>query len=170
MNDEFSAVCFSPDDAHAAATQAYAHAKAIIANGQNALIECRQALEPITVKQRKFLHGVVLVQVSEQVAIEGHRYTVAIWKDYFRNLFLPDVWKMVDVPPKWDKTLGRLVQPKREQMPKRIRQSTEELGVRAYSEFTEKIIDYATVEWGVSFHFTNEDQALRRTKPKGQPA
>ncbi len=169
MNDEMSVVCFSREDAHQAAGAAYSLAQTIIANGANALIECRQALEPISIKQRKFLHGVVLRQISEQVAIEGHRYTVAIWKDYFRGIFLPDVWKMVDVPPKWDHALGRHVAPKREQMPKRIRPSTEELGVRAYSEFTEKVIAYATVEWGVVFQFTNEEQALRR-KPKAAHA
>jgi hypothetical protein len=160
VSDEMSAVCFTQQDAHQAATAAYALAQTIIANGQNALIECRQALEPITVKQRKFLHGPVLGQISEQVRIGGNRYVTKIWKTYFHDLFIPDEWR-VESRFHLDKETGELVPDKRA-TPRRVRISTEELGVRAYSEFTEKVIDYATLEFGVVFHFTNEEQALRR--------
>jgi hypothetical protein len=165
VSDELSAVCFTAEDAHAAARQAYAVARSIIANGENALIECRQALEPVSIKQRRFLHGVVLKQISEQVRVEGHRYVIETWKRYFVDILLPQEWEMVEVPPKWDPEEKKLIPPKRERMPKKKRTSTEELGVRAYSEFTEKVIDYAAVEWGVEFQFTNEEQLLR-TKPK----
>jgi hypothetical protein len=40
--------------------------------------------------------------------------------------------------------------------------------VRAYAEFTEKVIDYAIVEWGVSFVFTRDEQQLRRPSRKEQ--
>ena len=162
MSDELSIVVFTKEDAHAAALHAYSLAQTIIANGQNALIECRQALEPISVKQRKFLHGPVLGQISEQVRIGGQRYVTKVWKAYFHDLFLPDEW----VPEKrfhLDKETGELVPDKRA-TPRRVRVSTEELGVRAYAEHIEKIIDYATVEWGVVFNFSNEEQALRRKK------
>lgn len=165
MNDELSVVCMSVEDAHATALHAYSLAKTIIANGENALIECRQALEPISIKQRRFLHGVVLRQISEQVRVGEHRYTIELWKTYFVDLLLPPHWEMVDVPPHRDPQTGRLVEPKRPRMPKKVKTKTEELGVRAYAEFTEKVIDYATVEWGVVFIFTRDEQQLRRTRP-----
>lgn len=165
MSDTFSAVCFDPDQAHTAAKQAFAHAQALLRNGENVLISCGPALEPVTVKQRKFLHGPVLGQISEQVRVGGERYVITVWKEYFRKLFLPDTWEL-RAEPRLDPKLGRLVQPKRA-TPRRVRSSTEELGPKAYAEHTEKIIDYATVEWGVVFQFTREEQDFRARKPKG---
>jgi len=159
MSDELSAVCFTREDAHQAAGAAYALAQTIIANGQNALIECRQALEPISVKQRKFLHGPVLTQISEQVRIGGERYVTKVWKQYFHDLFLPDEW-VLEKRFHLDRETGELTPDKRA-TPRRVRRSTEELGVKGYAEHIEKIIDYATVEWGVVFRFTREEQALR---------
>lgn len=164
MSEEFSAVCFDREQAHAAVNRAYAVAQAIIANGENALVECKVALEPITVKQRGFLHKAVLPQISEQVRIGGERYVTEVWKEYFRKLFLPDEF-VVRRLFHADKETGELV-PDKHATPRRVRSSTEELGVRAYAEHIEKIIDYATVEWGVVFHFTRDEQELRAHKSR----
>jgi hypothetical protein len=166
MNDEFRTVVHSKEAAHDAITRGYAHAKAMVANGEAVLIVIGPALEPISIKQRKFLHGPVLGQISEQVRVNGERYTIEVWKEYFRKLFLPDLYEMRR-SPRWDKTLARLVQPKRA-TPVRVRQSTEDLGVRAYAEFTNKVIDHAVVEFSVSFVFTVEDQEMRTAKPRAK--
>jgi hypothetical protein len=165
-DQQFSAVAMTQHAAHQAVMQGYAHAKALLANGEEVLISVGPALEPITIKQRKFLHGPVFGQISEQVRVNGERYTTDVWKEFFRKLFLADIWEMRKVP-RWDPTLCRLVQPKRA-TPQRVRRSTEELGIRAYAEFTNKVIDHAVAEFSVEFVFTVEEQELRTAKPRAK--
>lgn len=155
----FTAIAMDHEQAHAVCSQAYQVAKAEIDNGANVQVSVALAVEPVTVKQRKFLHGPVLSQISEQVRIGGERYVIKVWKDYFHDLFLPDEWHL-ERRFHLDKATGELVPDKRA-TPRRVRISTEELGPKAYAQHTEKIIDYATVEWGVVFQFQREEQDLR---------
>jgi hypothetical protein len=166
MSDEFRTVVHTKEAAHDAITRGYAHAKAMVANGEPVLIAIGPAVEPVSIKQRKFLHGPVLGQISEQVRVNGERYVIEVWKEFFRKLFLPDRYEMRRTP-RWDKELGRLVQPKRA-TPVRVQQSTEDLGVRAYAEFTNKVIDHAIAEFSVEFVFTVEEQELRTAKPRAK--
>lgn len=160
---EHAEVCFDAEALHQATLRAYAHGKALLANGENVRVACGPALEPISIQQRRFLHGPVLGQISEQIRIGGERYVIETWKEYFRKLFLGDRWEMVRMP-KWDHDAHAWTVPKNA-TPRRMRVSTEELGVKGYAEFTDKVIDYATLEWGVVFHFTHEEQQLRARKP-----
>ena len=153
-----SAVCFTVAQAHEAATAAYQMAKASLNDGP-VLIECKPATEPVGIRQRKFLHGVVLVQVSDQARILGHRYNVQTWKDLFKGILIPDDWQMQPVPVIEN---GKLI--RWEEKPVKQEKSTEALGQRAYGEFIDKVIDYAALELGVVFNFTNEEQALRQPR------
>jgi hypothetical protein len=158
--DEFRAVVFSPEEAHAAVTRGYAHAKALLANGENVLVTVSRALEPISIKQRRFLHGPLLGQISEQARVAGQRFTVDTWKEFFRRLFLGTNgarFEMQRLPGQKKAT------------PRRIQISTETLGVRAYAELIDRVIEYAVTELNVEFAFSNEDRALlrRRPEPKG---
>ena len=131
----------------------------MLANGETPLISCGPSIEPVGVKQRRFLHGPTLGQISDQARVNGQRYTTDTWKEHFRRLFLGDGgfrWEVMRLPGAKRST------------PRRIAISTEELGVRAYAEFTNKVIDYAALELGVAFIFTNEEQSLLRHKPKGK--
>lgn len=155
MSEEhtFVAFCSSQEQAHAACIKAYAHARALLDNGDNALVKCGPALETVGVRQRRFFHGVVLRQISEQARVDGIRYTGDLWKEYFRRLFLTERWVSQRLPGQKKAT------------PIRKRQSTEELGVRGYADLIEKVIAYAVIELGVDFHFEAQDRTLMRSAP-----
>lgn len=120
--------------------------------------------EDMTVKQRGFLHAAVLPQISEQVRMpDGTRYVVAIWKEFFRKLFLPDRFELRAVP-RWDAALGRLVQPKRA-TPQRVRVSTEDLSIKQYSNYIDQVIAHATTEFNVAFRFIAEEREAVQWRP-----
>lgn len=116
-------------------------------------------------KQRRFLHGVVLMQIAEQVVLpDGARYAMPVWKEFFRARFLPDTWESRKAM-RWDAKRCEMVQAKRA-TPHRVRISTEDLSVRQYSEYIDKVIDTAVSEYGVVFDFVAaEREAVRYTKP-----
>lgn len=154
--EEFSAVCDSREAAHRAAEQAYAHAQAMLANGERPRIVCTLAVEPVSIRLRRFFHGVVLKQVSEQARVMGDRFTIDVWKEHVRRLFVGDHgfrWETMRLPGTKHAT------------PRRVRISTEELGNREYAKLVDEVIQYATVELGVEFIFTHEDQVLLTRKP-----
>ncbi|MEO6710805.1 MAG: hypothetical protein ABI054_06075 [Planctomycetota bacterium] len=168
MSDEtFSAIAQTREEAHAATLRAYSHAKAMLDNGEMVLITCGPSVLPVSVQQRRFLHGVVLKQISEGARVDGQRYTIDVWKEHYRTRFVGDGgfrWESTRVP-KWDAQAGTYVVPKRA-TPRRVRISTEELGVRDYAKWTNEIIDHAVLELSVEFHFTNEERELIAKKPK----
>lgn len=112
--------------------------------------------DDMTAKQRRFFHGVVLVQIAEQVRMpDGTRYVGEVWKSYFRKLFVPDKWESYRMPGAKRAT------------PHRVRVSTEDLSVRQYSQLIDNVIDHAITEFGVTFDFVvSERESVRyRRKP-----
>jgi hypothetical protein len=168
MSETVSIVVSTQQEAHQAATQLYAHAKTLIANGEQAAMSVGEALDEISSKQRRFFHGPVLTQISEQVRVAGERYTIDIWKEFFRQLFLPDKWVM-SRRPRIDPLTRKLVKPKRA-TPLRVRRSTEDLGVKGYSELIDKVLAHAATELGVEFVFINEEREAVRYKPPARKA
>jgi hypothetical protein len=76
-------------------------------------------------KQRRFLHGIVMTQIADQVVMpDGSRYVSAIWWEHFRRLFLPDRWESRRLPGAKRAT------------PHRVRISSESLSVKQYSTLT----------------------------------
>lgn len=150
MSDEFRTVLAEPT-AREQFKAAMAHAKAMIDNGERVLVTVGPALEPISVQQRKFLHGVVLDQISEQVVMpDGSRYTVEVWKEYMRKRLLKPKWRVYRLPGQKKAT------------PHRQNVSTETMGVKAYSKFIDDCIDLAVVEFNVVFHFIAEEREAVR--------
>lgn len=111
--------------------------------------------ETLTVKQRRFLHGVVFPQIAEQVTMpDGARFAAPVWKEYFRARFLGFRWECVRYPGQKRAT------------PRRVRVSTEDLSVKQYSQHIDKVIDHAVTEYGVRFDFVEgERDAVRYVKP-----
>lgn len=157
---------------YAAVLQVYNQAKArVAANGpewtdDDGVVHERQyrltfaeVREDLTVKQRRFLHGPVLGQIAEQVRMpDGSRYVAAIWKEYFRKLYLPDRWASYRMPGAKRAT------------PHRVRVSTEDLSIKQYSELIDKVLAHATTELGVVFDLDPaERQAVRYRKPARKP-
>lgn len=121
--------------------------------------------EDLTVKQRGFLHAAVFPQIAEQVVFpDGTRFVAKVWKEHFRERFLGDRW-VVKRGLRWDPKEGRAVPAKRA-TPRKERVSTEDLSIKQYSEYIDKVIDTATVEYGVTFVFEPHEREEVRWKPK----
>jgi hypothetical protein len=165
---EFTRVVGTKEEAYQAVCSVYEVAKLLLAEGRRVRLHVREEEDDITIRQRGFLHAAVLPQIAEQVVIEGVRYTPEAWKELLRQLFLPDRFVMVK-RPRWDKKLGRIVNP-RKARPERQRQSTEDLGIKGYSEFIDKSIAHATTEWGVQFVFIEREREAVRYRPTKKKA
>ena len=126
--------------------------------------------ETLSVRQRGFLHAAVFPQIAEQYTFpDGTRYTDEVWKEFWRARFLGFRWEMRAVP-RWDPELRKMVKPKRE-TPHRVRVSSEDLNVKAYSQYIDAIIDTATLELGVVFEFERGARdAVRYRPPVRKPA
>jgi hypothetical protein len=53
-------------------------------------IYIKEDTESKSIRQLRFIHGPLLTQISEQVRVEGVRYTKTVWKEYLKDLFIPD--------------------------------------------------------------------------------
>lgn len=161
MNDELNVIVRTKEEAHQAATFAYSLAQALIRDEKPVRFRVAEDQDDITARQRGFLHAAVFPQIAEQVVMpDGTRYTADVWKEYFRKRFLPDTWVMRK-SIRYDPKLCRLVQAKRA-TPQPVRKSTEDLGIKAYSEHIDKVIDTAVLELGVVFEFRpNEREGVR---------
>lgn len=156
MSDEFRVILFSRDRAREQFITAMNHAAAMLDNGDKVLLTVGPALEPIGIQQRKFFHGPVLTQISEQVRMaDGTRYTADVWKIFFKKLYLPPRWISTRLPGQKRPT------------PRRVEQSTERLGVKAYSFLIDQVIDHAISELNVTFQFEDgEREGVRYVAPK----
>lgn len=120
--------------------------------------------EDLTVKQRGFLHAAVFPQIAEQVTFpDGTRFTAKVWKEFFRERFLGDRW-VSKRGLRWDAKEGRAV-PSKRSTPRKERVSTEDLSIKQYSEYIDRVIDTATVEYGVAFVFEEREREDVRWKP-----
>jgi hypothetical protein len=160
MSDEFRAFIHTGDEGRVVFQQAMAHARAMVDNGERVLVVVGPALEPISIRQRRFLHGPALGQISEQARVNGERYTVDTWKEFYRRMFLGTNGARYE--------MQRLPGAKRA-TPRRVPVSTETLGIRAYATFIDQIIAHAATELNVHFHFEQgEREATRPTRRQRQ--
>lgn len=161
MSEVLDRTVDNKEAAHEAARQAYALAQALILDGKRVKFRVGEEEDPITVKQRAFLHTAVFPQIAEQYVFpDRSRFVAQVWKEHFRQRFLGDRWVLRKIP-RWDAAAGVMVVPKRK-TPHRERVSTEDLGIRAYSNYIDLVIDTATVELGVHFIFIDtEREAVR---------
>lgn len=98
-----------------------------------------------TDRQRRYYHGVVLKSIAEQAKPNGTSYPLAVWKEYFRDKHLG--FKRVTFT---DPLSGKKSR-------RRVRLSTEDLGVRRYSQLIEQVTAFAVTELGVRFPSTYEE-------------
>ena len=130
--------------------QANAHMKSVVApwcrsqwaEGHSLQVEIRLHEDAKTDKQRNYYHGVVLEQIALQAMSNGEKYPLISWKEYFRETFLG--FKTVT----WKNPItGKKVR-------RKVRISTEELGVRGYSILIDKVTAFAVMELDVRFPMT----------------
>ena len=106
--------------------------------GRALVAEFRLLDDAITEAQRGYLHGVVLTEIALYGrANGGTQYPMKVWKEYFRERLLPDR-RLTSVNPMTGKKTRR-----------RVRVSTEDLGVRRLAKYIDEVIAIAAEELGV---------------------
>lgn len=107
-----------------------------LAQGRELVIEAKLLDDDITEKQRGYFHDVVLKEIAQFAP--GPKYDYRIWKEHFRAEFLG--FKVVtSINPLTGKKHRR-----------RVRISTEDLGVRGYAQHIERVIAFAATDLGVT--------------------
>jgi len=177
MNDEIYLVVIATEaGAREKFIAAMTHARCLLDNGEQVELRVGPALDPITIKQRKFLHGAVLKQISDQVRIplfdskgqltgKTELWPVDQWKLVYNERFLFH-WEMRRGEVVDKKTGVRRVAKKR--TPHKVYVSSESLGPKKYAIWTDQIIDDAIVQYGVTFEFepSEREGARYMAKPR----
>jgi hypothetical protein len=146
-------------------TSLYRASEARIAVGKAVRITIAEDENDISARQRGFLHAAVLPQIAEQVSVNGVRYTAKVWKEFFKDLFIPDKFDMHRPPFVRDRKTG-LLKPSTRAYPVKREKSTEKFGVKGYSDFIDKVIAHAVTEFNVVFVFDEDErEAVRWKRP-----
>jgi hypothetical protein len=110
-----------------------------LTQGRELVVEARLLEDDITDKQRGFLHGVVLTEIAQFARLpNGRQYDMKTWKEHFRS-----EWLGFKVVTSINPLTGRKVR-------RRVRVSTEDLGIRAMAEYIDRIIAFAATDLGVT--------------------
>ena len=132
--------CHNPQQAHAAMmAHVWPWVKAQTTASHAVVLEARLHEDAKTDQQRRFYHGVILTQIAKQARPNGQSYPLAVWKEHFRNEYLG--FKTVTFTDPMTGSKSR----------RRVRQSTEALGVRGYNNLIERVTSFAVTELGVCF-------------------
>lgn len=158
MTATLERIAGTPEMWRAAATSIYRAGEAMIAAGKPVHVKLTEWEDDITAKQRSFLHAAVFPQVAEQVRVNGERFVPEMWKEYFRKLFLGSRYVMQKLPGQ------------KRAVPVKVRVSTEDLGIKAYSEYIDRVIAHAATEFGVSFVFRADEREAVRYHPAKRKA
>ncbi len=109
-----------------------------LAQGRELVAEFRLLDDEITEAQRGYLHAVVLTEIALYArANEGQQFPMKVWKEYFRERLLPDR-RLTSIDPFTGKKKRR-----------RVRVSTEDLGVRRLAKYIDEVIAIAATELNV---------------------
>ena len=125
----------------------------IWATGQAVEATFRAHEDAKTDRQRRYYHGIVLKCIADQARPNGQKFPLAVWKEHFRSEYL-GFKTMTAVNPMTGKKSRR-----------RVRISTEDLGVRAYSHLIDRASAFAATELGVSFPATYEQWEMEHIDP-----
>lgn len=96
-----------------------------------------------SIQQRRYLHGVIYKEISEQATIAGQKYDMKVWKSYLQERFIGHRWEVIKDPMTGKK--------KR----RKVRVRSEDLGVKAYSKLIEEVTAFAVTDLGVVFSASN---------------
>lgn len=129
----------TPEQAHQAlAQQAWPWVKEQLRQGNELVADFRLLDDAITEAQRGYLHGVVLTEIAAFARANGERFPMPVWKEWFRDKFLG--FKVVThIDPFTRRKLRR-----------RVRVSTEDLGVRGLANYIDKVIAFAATDLNVT--------------------
>ena len=108
-------------------------------DGVGLTMELRRFEDAKTDRQRAYYHGVVLKTIAQQARPNGVQFPLAVWKEHFRAEYLGHKTVTTKNP-----LTGKKVR-------RRQRVSTEDLGVKGYSQLIDRVSAFAATELGVSF-------------------
>ena len=118
-------------------------AKSMMLAGHKLVGEIRLYEDAKTDLQRAYYHGVILKEIAFKAEVGGEKFSLATWKEHFRNEYLG--FKTVTFTNPITKKKSR----------RRIRVSTEDLGVKAYANLIERVTAFAVTDLGVEFSVPN---------------
>lgn len=122
--------------------------------GRELVAEFRLLDDAITEAQRGYLHGVVLTEIALYARPNGQQFPMKVWKEWFRERLLPDR-RLTSIDPMSGKKRRR-----------RVRVSTEDLGVRRLAEYIDQVIAIAATELGVVVSQPLPPELRHTRKPK----
>jgi hypothetical protein len=128
-----------PEQAHkTVAGYFWPWAKEQLQQGRPLVLEAKLLDDDITARQRGYLHAVVLTEIALYARPGGVRHDMKTWKEYFRSEFLG-----FDLVTSVNPLTGRKVR-------RRVRKSTEDLGVRGMADYIDRVCAFAATELGVT--------------------
>ena len=145
MNEfAFTATLTGPDQGRdVVRSQLLPYIGKLIDAGKRVAITAMEEEDSKSIRQRRFYHRYVLVEIAEQAKVNGEKFAMPVWKEHFREQYVGSAWKVYKDPMTGKK--------KR----RKIRVSTEDLGVRAYSKLIDQVSAFAATELGVTFSVQN---------------
>lgn len=159
---------YTPEQWHEGINAIYHAGKAMLEAGQRPHAVLDEEGDTLTLRQLRFIHGPILQQISEQVVVNGIRYTKEVWKAHLKDLFIPDRWVMVQAPFVRDAKTGEW-RPSKRKVPRKVEKSLLNLKNEARSIFIDQVLAHAAVEWGVQFVFKfDEREAVRYVPPRSK--
>ncbi len=130
----------TPEQAHEAISRfVWPKIKSTLSAGTELSLTVEPYEDQLTRRQRGYYHGVILTEIAGQVVIEGKRHAMAVWKEFFRDKYLGYRRQTVINP-----LTGRKSR-------RRVRVSTEDLGVKRYAKLIDQVTAYAVTELDVRF-------------------
>lgn len=147
MAEHLALQLFNPQQAHQAMTnQLWPQIKALTTAGKRLVLTLVDADDEVRIKQRGYYHKVILTEIAQKASINGEKFNMPTWKEHFRRKHLPDKRKRTKDP-----MTGKT-------MTIRVRQSTENLGVKKYAQLIEMVTAFAVTDLGVTFSERNFDR------------
>lgn len=102
--------------------------------GRELVGEFRLLDDAITDAQRGYLHGVVLTEIAQFCRANEEQFPMPVWKEWFRDKYLG--FKVVTHTDPFT----------RRKLRRRVRISTEDLGVRGLAQYIDKVIAFAATD------------------------
>jgi hypothetical protein len=102
--------------------------------GNELVAEFRSLDDDITDKQRAYLHAVVFTEISLYARVNGQKFDMKTWKEWFRKEWLG--FKTVTYTDPFTGKKHR----------RRERVSTEDLGITKMAEYIDRVIAFAATE------------------------
>jgi hypothetical protein len=138
-----------PTQAHKAISGLWTTIKNELTAGHKQVIELKSFEEALTGQQRRYFHGYVLTTIAQTATVDGRKYAMPVWKEFYRSKFLGDeVVEVTDIKTGATKKELR-------------RKSSESLSVKGYNKLIDQVTADAATEFGVVFD-VNFDQWMER--------